>query len=380
MREMAIYIISGILAVFWGWLCQRKKISFREDPQNPLITGAYSRFSAVCFFISFLCLAIPSFCCGEGTDMPVYVNLYKSWTLSNLTSTKFEPGFILVTLVLRVFFKNPYVGLGILKVLSIFLVYRALYMLRDRISMGLSITSYVVLLYIYNFHLLRISLAIGMVFLALSCDLCGRKKAAVLLLVGTAFVHYSSLMVLAAFLVYRLLGRKIQVTKIILLGLSLVVFYAGIMPFIENLTVSVSSFDKYSVYLKNKSSDIGIVQFVLFIPILYILLMNYRHGKGERFYILSFLFGIMLFFSGSLGYLFPVAGRMTYYFFWFAVVFFGATPLMRDRIVFVAGKVRVNSVTVVSFLYLALQALITYVLTNSFVSNGLTRYTFWWRM
>lgn len=374
---MTIIILSGILSIIWASLSQKNKTLALADCSNVTI-NKYQKFTVAYYVMSFLSLAIPCFVCGTGTDMPVYIDIYENASLNTINDSKFEPGYILLNIILRFFFKNAYIGLGVIKVVSLFLIYKSLYMLRDRVHIGFSIASYVVLLYIFNYHLLRICLAVGMVFLALSYEMCGKTKRSFVLLASTIFIHYSSLIVLITFIAYKILGREMRPLKIVILSLLLMIIYTSIVPIVSSVLTSVTRFDKYSTYFNQATTDSGKIQLILFVPIAYILLIAYRYGKRDKFYILNFLFGLMLYFAGSLGYIFPVAGRTTYYFFWFAVAFFGATPLLRDKIVFVAGKVRINSTSVVAVVYLILQGIISYFLTNSFVSNGLTQFIPWW--
>ena len=373
---MFLIILFGFLAVFFACLSQKRKVPV-IDACDRVTVYKYKDFSFVYFAISFLLLAVPCFFCAEGTDMPIYVQLYNNWTLADLTDLSFESGFMLLCMFLRLFFGNAYIGLGIIKLVSIFLVYKSLYILKDRLNLGFSVLSYVVLLYIFSFHLLRMSLALGMIFLALTYELTGKSKRAVLLIIFAFLFHYSSVIVLMTFCIYKILGKKLTVAKITVLSLVLILLYGNIVPILQYIVPAIKFFNKYKTYLNNANSYIGIVQIVLFIPIAYILINLYRKGIQDKFYILNTILGIMLFFAGTLGYLLPVISRTVYYFFFCVLTLFASTPLVKDKCVFVLGKVRINSVTLLAFLYLIMQVAIMYVLNNSFVSNGLTQYTLW---
>lgn len=376
---MVVVILFGFLAVVFAHLSQKTKVPV-ADAGDGVVTYKYKEFSRGLFLISFLLLAVPCFLCGTGTDVKVYVRLYDSCSFGDLTGSIFEAGYIVSNILLKVFFKNAYVGLGIIKVLSIFLVYRSLYMLRDRLDLGISVLSYVILLYVFNFHLLRMMLALGMVFLALSCEVLGEHKKAVAWIVFALFFHYTAAIVLLAYVVYKWMGDKITAGKLIIFSLALVLAFSFIVPILQLLISAYEPFKKYAVYIKGANEDLGIVQFVLFIPIVFILKITYDRGSKDRFYVLSTVFAIMLFFAGSLGYMIPVVSRMAYYFFWFAMVYFAATPLVDDKYIIVWGKKRVNSTTFAAILYLMMQVGVNYVLNDAFVSNGLTQYTFWWNL
>lgn len=374
---MFVIILFGFLSAVFAVFSQKRKVPI-IDAADKVISYEYRDFLFVNFVISFLLLAVPCFLCGVGTDMKIYVQLYNNWTIADLAELKFEPGFILLSIFLRIFFSNAYIGLGIIKVLSIFLVYKSLYMLRDRLNLGFSVLSYVVLLYIFNFHLLRMSLAIGMVFLALSYELVGKNRRAICLLVLALLIHYTSVIVLLAYCIYKIMAKNLTGKKITIFSIALLLLYANIIPILKYIVPEIKVFTKYITYLNNVNSYIGIVQIVLFIPVAYVLISLYKKGIRDKFFILNTVLGIMVFFSGMLGYLLPVVSRTVYYFFYCIMTLFAATPLTDDRCVFVIGKMRLNATTVLSICYLVMQATVMYVIGDSFASNGLTQFVLWW--
>lgn len=373
---MFVIVLFGFLAVVFAFFSQKSKISISNSCDRVTVYK-YENFSNVFFVISFLLLAVPCFFCGEGKDMYVYVQLYDNWSFEDLKDFGFEPGYVLLNLFLRFFFNNAYFALGIIKVLSIFLVYVSVYLLRDRLNLGFSILSYVVLLYIFNFHLLRMSLALGVIFLAMTYELLGKSKRTLLLIVVAFFFHYTSVIVLFAYCIYKMMRNKITVAKLAVLSIILILLYMYIVPILNYLVPAIKFFNKYDTYLDSTNSNTGVVQLVLFIPVAYTLVSLYKKGSQDKFYILNTVFGIMMFFAGSLGYLLPVVSRTVYYFYYGVMTLSATTPLADDKYVFVAGKLRVNSTTIFLVLYLLMQSVITYVLNDAFVSNGLTQYSLW---
>lgn len=376
---MAVVVLFGILAVIFAFLSQKKKVA-AADTGGGVTTHRYEQFSNVYFMISFLLLAVPCFFCGTGTDMQIYVPLYESSTLSDVISSKYEPGYVLLTVLLKVFINDPYVGLGLIKVASLYMVYKSFYMLRDRVQLGFAVLSYVVLLYIFNYHLLRMMLALGLVFLALSYEMMGESKKSLSLIAAAFFFHYTSAIVLLAYVIYRWLKKEMTFVKLMVLSVVLVSVYLFAVPILRSIIASYESFGKYQTYLKDAVTDRGLAQIVLFLPILFILKVTYDRNTKDGLYVISLVFGVMLFFTGSLGYQIPVVSRMTYYFTWIAMVYFAVTPLIDDKYILVAGSWRMNSTTAASIIYLVLQCVIMYVLNDSFASNGLAQYTVWWEL
>lgn len=374
---MVVVALFGFLAVYFACGSQKRKVPVANDC-NQVAKYKYESFSGIYFGISFLLLAVPCFLCGDGTDMAEYVRFYNNWTLTNLKTLNIEPGYILLSIALQRIIKNAYIGLGIIKVLSIYFVYKALYMLKDRLNLGFAVLSYVVLLYIFNFHLLRMSLALGMIFLAMSYELIGKSRKAIFWIIVAFLFHYTSVIVLLTYCFYKILGNRLTVTKMTFFSLILLLLYGNIVPILRFFVSKIYFLSKYQTYLNSANSYTGIAQTILFIPIAYILLNLYKQGQQDRFYVLNALFGIMLFFTGSLGYFLPVISRTTYYFFFSVMMLSATTPLIKDKCVFVLGRIKINSTTLCSILYLMMQAMIIYVFNDAFASNGLTQYSLWW--
>lgn len=368
-----------LLVLFWAIL-----FAFLTQKKQGCVAGcsadglAHMTFSMPLFLLSFALLGLMCFFCKSGFDMPTYMEFYSTWSFSDLSSASIEPGNKVLFIFLRMFIKNPYVGIGMVKLLSIGMVYIALYLIRDRINIGLAITSYVLLLYIFNFHLIRMMLALGIVFLAFAKEITGKSmQCFIFLLVAFAF-HYSSIIVLFAYMCYMISRKNFTVLKTVLVIGLMAVFYVNIEKIVGGLVSNVGLFQKYASYSGASVGSFGFAQIILFVPTLIILIRGYCEDKDKNFYKLSFFLGIMTFFAGSLGYVYKVVGRTVYYFYFFFISYGAATPLMKNDIVLRCGKLRINLSTFALLLYLAMQFYICYINGRYFVTNGLTEYIFIW--
>lgn len=372
-----IILLVLLFAVLFAFQTQKGKVCSANGAEEGLLQRP---FSMRMFLISFALLGLMCFFCKSGYDMPTYAKFYSDWVFSDLYSTSIEPGDKLLFMFLRLFIKNPYVGIGIVKLVSIGMVYRAIYLIRDKVSVGLAIISYVLLLYMFNFHLIRMMFALGLVFLALAKEITGKHwQCIVLLLVAFAF-HYSSIIVLLTYICYMISRKNFAVWKAVLVVGLMTVLYVNIENIVGGLVENIGLFQKYATYSGVSSGAMGFVQFALFVPTLIILICGYREHKNDDFYKLAFFLGIMTFFAGSAGYFYKVIGRTVYYFYFFFISYGAATSRRKKDLVLKFGdsSIRINFTTVVLFVYLAMQFYIYYIKGHYLATNGLTDYIFIW--
>ena len=172
---MSFSLLIIIFAVLFAFVSQRNKVPYNCESSGSISLRYYS-FNKYLFCISFILLAGWCFLSKTGDDMPAYVLYYSTWSWSDLLDFSVEIGYKLLCIVLRFVIKNPYIGLGLIKILCIALVFQSLYLLKDRLSLGFAVLAYVCILYVHSFHLLRIMIAVGLVFLGFSYSSLGKNK------------------------------------------------------------------------------------------------------------------------------------------------------------------------------------------------------------
>lgn len=374
---MNISLIILIVSVVFAILSQRKKVP-ATDINSGSIAYRYYDFNYWFFILSFLSLMLLCFFSKNGDDIPAYVYYYSNWTISDLLDFSFEVGYKLLCFILRFIFKNPYIGIGIIKFLSIGLFFQSVYLLRNRINVGFSVFAYVCILYVHNFHLLRIMLAVGIVYLAYAFMVLEKNKAATILLFVSVLFHYSSAIVLLAYLAYRLIGNSLSFNKLIIVSTVLVLVYLN-MEFLVKIGVEqLGILSKYSLYISDVESGSGMAQFILFVPILYIIITLNKTDMSDKMYILCSVIGIMSLFAGSLGYIFEVIGRTTYYFNYFVIMYGASMPLRKDKVYINAGFIVFNLRTLLMVVYILIYLGMTYVIPGKSMEI-LTDYQFFWR-
>lgn len=367
---MIIYILILLSAIMFAFLSQSSVEIVGAESSS---TKKYG-FNQLFFTISFLILFIFSALAKNGPDIPAYVSIYNNVNLNDLADFGIEAGYELLCIVLRVIIKNPYVGIGVIKFISLYMIYRAIYLLKHKIRVGFAVAGYVILLYLLSFFLLRIMLAIGMVYLALAYEVIGKRKNAILFLIFAFLFHYTSIVVFIAYIIYILLGTKLTVKKILLFGLCGFTVTLVAKRVISVLVSLIPVMEKYKTYgMSNDNNGIG--QLILFLPIVYLIFCFNRTEKSDKFYRVGVVSAIMAFMFGSLGYVYEVIGRIVYYFYFFAIMYGAYIMNKNDRIQVSFGVTKLALSKIMIFAYFSLQLMI-WVLSNPF--DFLEKYTFIW--
>lgn len=369
---MVVIIIASILSVCCAVKSQRYIVLQSETARAS--TQIY-RFNDYWFFASYFILSIVCALSMSGTDLAVYASYYESWTFNDLFDYSFEIGDRVLFLFLHLIIPNPYWGLAIIKFITISIMFYSFYLDRHRINLGLAVFYYVSLLFVFNFHLLRIMLAVSLVSLGIVYELIGNRKKCIVLLILAFFFHYSSVIMLFVFLIYISLGNRLSIFKLSLISILLTLVYANIPLIIKSIIDGIDVFHKYRSYiLTQANSGSGIVQIVLFLLIALILYFEYKNNKDNDFFNLFFLLGIMTFFCGSMGYVYSVLSRTVYYFYCFFFHFCSSLPYSKQSIYFKSTFGRANITTIISIAYMFFYIIIYYIIGNGFETNGVDYY------
>lgn len=243
---MNVIVVISFFAVFFASLCQNKKIIDDIGYQY----YRYTYYNGFFLWLSFFILAIGCFVSKSGTDMAAYAYYYSIWQFSDLKSLDFEPGSRLLFVLLNKIIKNPYIGIGVIKIASIFLVFKSIELLREKINIALSVLLYCALIYIYNFHLIRMCLAIGIVYFAIANLLIENEKKGIVCLIIAGFIHYTSIFcsIIIAF-TYYFLRKNVSLTKMFVITASFGVLLNFSGKIIQGLALYIPFMSKYKTYL-----------------------------------------------------------------------------------------------------------------------------------
>lgn len=367
---MVVYISVVLLAVLSARLSQKRTLTATGEGNYEKSYEYNSPFFVISFLLLFLFLALSK----NGPDIPIYAAEYSRYSFSDILDLHYEAGYELLCMMLRIVIRNPYIAIAVIKFISLYTVYRAIFLLKDRIRIDLAVTGYVILLYPLSFFLLRIMLAVGLVYLAFAYEITGRRKRCVFLLILAFFFHYTSIVVLCAYLIYTVIGHKLTSKKIgfMILGVTaLTVISDKIISLLISLVPFLNKYDAYSVAADNN----GVAQLILFLPMLYLFLRFNKEENSDKFYKLSAMAAVLAFGFGSLGYKYEVIGRMVYYFYFAAIIYGASVVNKRDRVRLVFGRAGMDLSVLMITVYFVLQTAMS-VLTDTL--GFLENYQFIW--
>ena len=134
---------------------------FAFSSQKQLKSGD-KKFSLASFIASFFILWIFFAFNDVGVDTPHYRSYFDEYKSIYDTSTHFgavEIGYQYLNITLHYITNNSYAAIVIIRTLQLTIFFGALYILRNKIHIGLAVMAYVSLYYFQSFNLLRSSLA-----------------------------------------------------------------------------------------------------------------------------------------------------------------------------------------------------------------------------
>lgn len=297
------------LAVFaMGCLSQRKTPS-----------GSEIVFQRKWFLAAFAVLWALSFFGDIGTDYEKYKVVYLENPITRVfTDTRMEPGFRLLCFLLKLVIPSADIGMGIIKSITLVLLFYTVYRLRDRIHVGTAIGAYTAMFYFDSFNLIRITLVSVMVMLAFVFVLENKHWQAVTLMLLAVTLHYTALLGLALLGVYYLTRRaKIRTIAILFVAVMLPLFLA-LGLFSREIAAAFWQhplLSKYSSYLAAESGSFGIMQFVFYAPVAAVFLFTKWDPENDKRNLLPILaltgFGVAM-----MGYVVGMVSRFNIYFGW----------------------------------------------------------------
>lgn len=311
MSTTTVFLLyAAILAasVIFAFLSQKKRV---------IDNYQFVSFHIKPFLISFAILGLFSFFITTGTDFGQYVKIYNASKISSLSNFYLEPGYRLLNIILRIFIKDAYVGVGVIKLIFIALVFRGLYTLKDDIHIGTAVLAFVTLFYLQSFNLIRIYFAGAILFCGLSelwkNNRVGRFIIAVLI---ATTIHYTAIAGLFILLVYLFINMKKIQSLPNKIKYSIIVAIALIIPIVSPFVIkfmvnSISAFHKYIAYIGKGTLGIGQIAFYT-APFLAIIIMMLKESNEKI--TMAFAFVCMCFSIALLGYSIGMITRMSFYF------------------------------------------------------------------
>lgn len=269
------------------------------------------------FLVAFAVLWALSFLGDIGTDYEKYKVVYLENPIELVfTDTRMEPGFRLLCFLLKLVIPNADIGMGVIKTITLVLLFYTVYRLRDKIHIGTAIGAYTALFYFDSFNLIRITLASVMVMLAFVLVLENKHWQALLLVLVTVTLHYTALLCLAILGVYYLTRKaKIRTLAIVFAAVLIPVFLI-LGLFSREIAIAFWQhplLSKYSSYLAEESSSFGVMQFVFYAPVAAVFLFSKWNGDNDKRNLLPIL-ALVGFGVAMMGYVVGMVSRFNIYF------------------------------------------------------------------
>lgn len=297
-----LYLIVIIMACFCAGLSQYRMVTTEDGTV---------RLHKFWFALAFVILWIVSVCTDIGVDRLAYIRIIQQSGFNTLWSG--EPGFNLLCMVLKTLCLNNYeAALALIVTINLLLFFFAMYKMKDRANLGLVMFAFMMLAY-FRFYLVSMHLASALLLVSFVYLTEGKNVKSWIFFALACLMHYSSILLLAAYGLYYVLGRgkrKMRLHKILLI----IVGYALVMAFTYQIydfaTNKISIFQNYSIHgLITQYSGLGIMQFVFYVPIFMFVYAIYRKSVDKGEVNRAIVFALTGFMFAMLGYKMNVFSR-----------------------------------------------------------------------
>jgi len=278
------------------------------------------------FIMAFLIPAIFITFTDTGTDYYSYYGIIESrHTLRDLIDdVNTEPLFTLWSTIGWGLWGNPHMVIWSMKLGSLIALFCSFYFLRDKIDLFLAVTAYMCIAYFLSFYLISINLAASFIALAVAFIIKDKYyKGLFLSLIACGF-HYSALLALVPILAYKFIyfdsnAKKISKFRLLLVAVIAIIVFYSFANIALSLVSSYEQLEHYNKYLESMSGEsskgLGIVQFLFYSPIAYLLYYMYKNKQYSRsLFVFFLLFSIFGFASAELGYVIPILIRSFFIF------------------------------------------------------------------
>lgn len=283
------------------------------------INSESGRIKKFWFILSFLTAWFFFTFNNTGADLKQYIAQYEesSFTLDFITQKGLESGYRTLIAFFHLFVKNSYVGIGVLKTIQISIIFACIYKLRNKISVGYAVMTYMALFYFASFNVFRISLA-GSLVLASYILLINKKWAKAAVLISVAYTIHNSVLVFALayafYLCYMIFKKDRSFLRYIILFAVPVIVFLGRNIIISFLKLGMFA-NRYTDYVSAESS-FGIMQILFYLPLFYVLYRWKRENRDANNddFDINYIFSLSGFAVAMVGYSVGILSRVSIFF------------------------------------------------------------------
>lgn len=316
-----LYFLIIVVSTFFALLSE-KKYRLNKVVINYKLTHHF--FLGLSFLVLFFFSAFRD----VGKDIDAYKEIFHSLNSFSVSELAFiEPGYLLLNKIVRLISADNQSIIIAMSFLSLFFTYRSLDKISSQLSIGLSIFVFVSLSYFQSFNLSRIYLAASLILFGTLYLLQNKNIRFILITIIAISIHYSSIVILFTFGMYKIYQKNQYIFYIIMLFLFFLLFYTS--SFIDSLFFVKRYSESYGDNDVN-SGSIGFLQFVYHIPIflfsLYVTSKKIIHSNINQ---ILWVYAVISLFFGMLAYKIDIAGRLSIHFF---IIFILFIPLILNEL------------------------------------------------
>lgn len=278
------------------YLCLFALPSLIARSSQPIAFYGTTKMNKINYFISFVVMSVGLVFADNGTDTGWYMNFFDNRvSFVDCEYGAVEIGFQYYNVLIHFITNDAVYFIIITRFIMMICVFGAIYFLRDKSLVWLSILGFAAVVYFQMFSALRNGLAYSMGFLVYAYCVKNKYFLAIIFAILGISIHRSMIMFVAPLTLF-LLAIKLapktfaKVVVPVLLALIIVVYLYGIDIIQHFLMSDDVLMGKYDVYLDGESTQ-GVMIFFVYIPIIFIFL-DYKYLKSldlNMFYLNIFL-------------------------------------------------------------------------------------------
>lgn len=377
---------SKTILVYALLFCCVSGLGFLSQSVRQTTAGVKVTIKKAPYCLAIALLVIFTALYASGADYLQYKLIFSESDWEAIRDTQIEAGYRILNIVLKwICFGNAVIGVAIIKSLTVIIVGRCFYLLKDKINIGLSLAAYVALAYFISLNLIRIYLASAVVMAGVTAYLISARRKYLKLVIAifvAATVHYTAIgtMLIPVFFYLRSTFFREETRKDIYIAILLIFMAVLIVGVVPVLVRSISVLNKYQGYLKENTS-FGIGQIVYFsVPVFWLFITRNKMENmlwGQAFVMIAIAFAISM-----MGYVIGMMSRLSAFF--DIAYYLGVSQLVNGfgKYAVQIGREQMTNYRVLTFMtttYFAVRLAI-YLTGGALIADGIQELIFIWEI
>lgn len=245
-----------------------------------------------------------------GIDLEVYKEIFNSVnSKSSIEYYGIEKGFVLINKIIRIFTESDAIAIAIFSFVTIYLFLNTINYYRDKLVFSLAVTAYVCMFYFQSFSLVRIYLVSSIIFYNFRLLEDNKLLKYFFLIIGCFFIHASSLTLLLPLAFLKIYKNNPKYFFIAYFTCFICIYTIANQLQIFNFSARYSDY-----FANNEATSIGVLQFVYYAPLFYLLYIAKVNKYNENLFSIFLVFTLSSFMFSILSYKLTVMGRLSIYY------------------------------------------------------------------